>query len=52
MQQNLFYPIYAQLEKELKELSYYITFDRNQLKVYSIKISKLLLITVLPFTAD
>ena len=46
MQQNLFYPIYAQLEKELEELSYYITFDRNQLKVYSIKISELLLRTV------
>lgn len=46
MQQNLFYPIYTQLEKELEELSYYITFDRNQLKVYSIKISELLLRTV------
>lgn len=46
MKQNLFFPIYKQLEKELIELSYFITFDKKQLKVYSIKISDLLLRTV------
>lgn len=46
MSQNLFFPIYKQLEKELSELSYYISFDRKQLNVYSIKISDLLLRTV------
>lgn len=29
MQQNLFFPVYKQLEKELDELSYFITFDKN-----------------------
>ena len=43
MQQNLFFPVYKQLEKELDELSYFITFDKKQLKTYSIKISELLL---------
>lgn len=46
MQQNLFFPVYKQLEKELDELSYFITFDKKQLKTYSIKISELLLRTV------
>ena len=46
MQQNLFFPVYKQLEKELNELSYFITFDKKQLKTYSIKISELLLRTV------
>ena len=46
MEQNLFFPIYKQLEKELSELSYYISFDKKQLNVYSIKISDLLLRTV------
>lgn len=46
MEQNLFFPIYKQLEKELNELSYYISFDKKQLNVYSIKISDLLLRTV------
>lgn len=46
MSQNLFFPIYKQLEKELCELSYYISFDKKQLNVYSIKISDLLLRTV------
>lgn len=46
MSQNLFFPIYKQLEKELSELSYYISFDKKQLNVYSIKISDLLLRTV------
>ena len=36
MQQNLFFPVYKQLEKELNELSYFITFDKKQLKTYSI----------------
>ena len=46
MQQNLFFPIYKQLEKELEELSYFISFDKKQLKTYSTKISDLLLRTV------
>ncbi len=44
--QNLFWPIYKQLEKEFKELSFYITIDKRQLKTYSIKIADLLLRTV------
>ncbi len=44
--QNLFWPIYKQLEIELKELSYFITIDKKQLKTYSIKIADLILRTV------
>lgn len=46
MKDNLFWPIYRQIEKEFKELSYYITIDRKQLKTYSIKIADLILRTV------
>ena len=46
MSQNLFFPIYLQLERELTELSYFITFDYKQLKVYSTKIADMLLRTV------
>jgi len=46
MAQNLFYPIYQQLEKELVELSYYITFDKKQLTIYSTKIADMILRTV------
>lgn len=46
MSQNLFFPIYQQLEKELVELSYNITFDKKQLTVYSTKIADMLLRTV------
>ena len=46
MSQNLFFPIYQQLERELVELSYYITFNRRQLNVYSTKIADMLLRTV------
>jgi hypothetical protein len=41
--QNLFWPIYKQLEKEFMELSYFISIDRAQLKVYSIRIADLIL---------
>lgn len=46
MSQNLFFPIYQQLEKELMELSRFITFDHRQLVVYSTKIADMLLRTV------
>lgn len=46
MEQNLFYPIYKQLEKEFIDLSYYITFDRKQKSTYSTKIADMLLRTV------
>lgn len=46
MKNNLFWPVYKQIEKEFKELSYYITIDRKQLKTYSIKIADLILRTV------
>lgn len=46
MSQNLFFPIYQQLERELTELSYFITFDKKQLMVYSTKIADMLLRTV------
>lgn len=46
MSQNLFFPIYQQLERELLELSYFITFDYKQLNVYSTKIADMLLRTV------
>lgn len=43
MTKNMFWPIYLKLEQEFKELSYYITIDKNQLKTYSIKIADLIL---------
>lgn len=43
MTKNMFWPIYMRLEQEFKELSYYITIDKNQLKTYSIKIADLIL---------
>lgn len=46
MSQNLFWPIYKQIEKEFKEISYYIAFDRKQLETYSVKIADLILRTV------
>lgn len=46
MNKNLFWPIYQKLEEEFKELSYYISIDRKQLKTYSIKIADLILRTV------
>lgn len=46
MKQNVFFPIYKQLEKEFIELSYFITFDKRQLSVYSIKIADLILRSV------
>ncbi len=41
--QNLFLPIYNNLEKEVIKLSENIHFDDNQLNVYSIKIAELLI---------
>ena len=46
MKQNAFFPIYKQLEKEFIELSYFITFDKKQLSVYSIKVADLILRSV------
>ena len=46
MNKNLFWPIYEKIEEEFKELSYYISIDKKQLKVYSIKIADLILRTV------
>lgn len=46
MNKNLFWPIYHKLEEEFKELSYYISINRKQLKTYSIKIADLILRTV------
>ncbi|WP_026887578.1 hypothetical protein [Clostridium beijerinckii] len=46
MNKNLFWPIYQKLEEEFKEISYYISIDRKQLKTYSIKIADLILRTV------
>jgi len=40
---NLFWSIYNQIEKEFKELSYFIYIDRKQLKTYSVKIAELIL---------
>lgn len=40
---NLYWPVYKNLEKEVIELSNQIHFDDNQLSIYSIKISELLL---------
>ncbi|MDR0927685.1 MAG: hypothetical protein LBO69_07970 [Ignavibacteria bacterium] len=41
--QNLYWAIYKNLEKEMIELSNQIHFDDNQLNVYSIKITELLI---------
>ncbi|UTD14852.1 hypothetical protein HER15_04900 [Tenacibaculum mesophilum] len=40
---NLYWPIYKNLEKEIVELSNLIHFDDQQLSVYSVKISELLI---------
>ncbi|UBZ06196.1 hypothetical protein LDL76_12605 [Salegentibacter mishustinae] len=40
---NLYWPIYKNLEKEIVELSDLIHFDDQQLNVYSVKISELLI---------
>lgn len=42
----MFFPIYEQLEKELIDLGFYISFDRKQKLTYSIKIADLILRTV------
>lgn len=41
--ENLYFPIYQQIEKEVIELAYSIHFTDNQLNVYSIKIAELIL---------
>lgn len=46
MNNNLYWSVYKNLERELTELADLIHFDDGQLKVYSIKISELLLRTV------
>lgn len=40
---NLYWPVYKNLEKEVLELSNQVHFDDNQLSIYSIKISELLI---------
>mgnify|MGYP006145731081 CR=1 FL=1 len=40
---NLYWPVYKNLENELVQLSDLIHFDDNQLSIYSIKISELLI---------
>ncbi|GGE37750.1 hypothetical protein GCM10007421_09460 [Halopseudomonas oceani] len=40
---NLYWPIYKNLEKEVAELSNWVHFDDQQLSVYSVKISELLI---------
>ena len=40
---NLYWPVYKNLEKEAIELSNQIHFDDNQLSIYSMKISELLI---------
>ncbi len=40
---NLYWPIYKSLEKEVIELSNQIHFDDQQLTIYSVKISELLI---------
>lgn len=49
--QNLFLPVYFNIEKELIELSEHIFFDDKQLNVYSIKIADLLVRTVIEIEA-
>lgn len=46
MNENLYWPIYKNLERELINLSELIHFDDTQLNVYSVKISELLIRTV------
>jgi hypothetical protein len=46
MNNNLYWSVYKNLEREVSELANLIHFDDEQLKVYSIKISELLLRTV------
>ena len=46
MSNNLYWPIFQNLEREVIILSDQIHFDDNQLEVYSIKISELLIRTV------
>ncbi|MDX9987574.1 hypothetical protein [Thiothrix unzii] len=46
MSSNLFWPIYRNLENELKELSNHIYMNQKQLNVYSVKIADLILRTV------
>ena len=46
MNNNLYWAVYKNLEREVLELANIIHFDDDQLKVYSIKISELLLRTV------
>ena len=40
---NLYWPIYKNLEREFIELSNWIHIDDNQLSIYSVKISELLI---------
>ena len=46
MEHNLYWPVYVNLEKELIKLSESIHIDDAQLNVYSVKISELLIRTV------
>lgn len=41
--ENLFWPVYLNLEQEVAALSYQIHFDDHQLQVYSLKIAELLI---------
>ncbi|MEZ0454422.1 hypothetical protein ABTW24_22715 [Sphingobacterium thalpophilum] len=40
---NLYWPIFKNIEKEILELSNQVHFDDNQLSIYSVKISELLI---------
>jgi hypothetical protein len=43
MKRNLYWPVYKNLEKEIIELTYEITFDDNLIdKVYSVEIAELI----------
>lgn len=46
MSNNLYWPVYMNLERELNELSSLIHIDDKQLEVYSIRIAELLIRTV------
>jgi len=46
MSKNLYWSVFKNLEKEIITLSNQIHFDDKQLKIYSIKISELLIRTV------
>jgi hypothetical protein len=48
---NLYWPIYKKLEREVVELSNQVHFDDNQLSVYSVKISELLIRCVVEIEA-